>query len=716
MQENQDSTVFLDASSHQEKALAPGVVIDEKYQIVSLIGRGGMGSVYRVHQMFLGKDFAFKVLDLNRRTEASTRRFKQEARTASQLQHPNLVGVHGFGVIAGEQPYLVMDLIEGVTLSDVLKSKDTLPVEYVVRLAIQLCFGLMYAHEKGVVHRDIKPGNIMLLHPEREPVEGTVKIVDFGIAKLTQSEDGEIQSLTETGEIFGSPVYMSPEQCKGTMVDKRSDIYSLGCVLYECLTGTPPFLGETAMATMLKRHSEKPASLKEATLGCEFPELLESIIQKMLAVEAEERYPDLQTVVNDFMALQQPEVGIVVTVVKDKPQAKRELKVPQKVIIALGTVVVSVAIMAIIDRAVIYPLWFAPSKVVADKGIRFTGIKLLEAHDALSKSGSGEDNPTFTTVSKAVRELEPGGFGTSPHDNTPKILNEKSADGTSKQFLYFPDDYGALVIDHRKSPAKGKVPLPPNASVTFRLNKTAAANDQLFKNLTGLRFHRIDFSSYRGINDGFIQILEKIPFLEQVGLEYTGVTSLKPLYRSKMLTHLEVGNTNVPASEILKVERLKDLQVISFGPMPNAYRVLDRLESPANITTVVYKGIRDLQDSKGFGLTSRDITSLGKLTQLRHLTVDASPEFNDENLEKLVTLQSLNSLRVIDCGLTPKCIPTLAKFKKLRRLNFTAKGWPESDLAILRRKYQFEQRKTHEDERSDQNSGVDALTKYLDRD
>ncbi len=282
------------------------MMINETYEVISLIGSGGMGAVYRVKQVYLGKEFALKILDFQNQSDVTVRRFQQEARTASQLQHPNLVEVHDFGMLGGTQPYLVMDLVEGKTLSEILKKEGSLSIDYVIALAIQLSFGLIYAHERGVVHRDIKPGNIMLLHPDRMVIESTVKIVDFGIAKLMEPEEGEIQELTKTGEIFGSPIYMSPEQCKGSPVDKRSDIYSLGCVIFECLTGSPPFLGDNAMSTMLKRLSEAPVSLKEGSLGREFPPLLENVVRKMLAVEPDDRYQDLHAVIADLEALQRP--------------------------------------------------------------------------------------------------------------------------------------------------------------------------------------------------------------------------------------------------------------------------------------------------------------------------------------------------------------------------------------------------------------------------
>jgi tRNA A-37 threonylcarbamoyl transferase component Bud32 len=262
-----------------------------------------MGLVYRVNQIFLNKELALKTIDKSSMAEVVIRRFQQEARTAFSLDHPNIVAVNDFGVLDDGTPFLVMELINGETLSDRLKRTGILTLEQAIPIFVQLCFGLAYAHECGVVHRDIKPGNIMLLKGIPLGVEGSLKILDFGIAKFTQHEGGEIQSLTRTGEIFGSPLYMSPEQCLGGRIDQRADIYSLGCVFYEALTGAPPCVGENALATMMKHQSETPLTLKQASLGAKFPQSIEDIVATMLEKSPDRRYQNLGDVVHDLEAL-----------------------------------------------------------------------------------------------------------------------------------------------------------------------------------------------------------------------------------------------------------------------------------------------------------------------------------------------------------------------------------------------------------------------------
>jgi serine/threonine protein kinase len=262
-----------------------------------------MGLVYRVNQIFLNKEFALKTIDKHCMSEIAVRRFQQEARTAFSLDHPSIIAVNDFGVLDDHSPFLVMELVRGETLGERLKRTGPLTLEEAIPIFLQVCFGLAYAHECGVVHRDIKPNNIMLLKGMPPGSEGSVKIVDFGIAKFTQHEGGEMQALTRTGEIFGSPYYMSPEQCTGGRVDHRADIYALGCVFFEALTGAPPYVGENALTTMMKHQTEPASTLKQASLGNDFPPAIENIVATMLAKSPDNRYQNLGTVVHDLGAL-----------------------------------------------------------------------------------------------------------------------------------------------------------------------------------------------------------------------------------------------------------------------------------------------------------------------------------------------------------------------------------------------------------------------------
>lgn len=288
-----------------------GDLIGESYRILSFIGEGAMGEVYRAKHEMMPREYALKVLNTNQITENSWRRFQIEAQAIARMNHPNVVVIYNLGVHAGRLPFYVMDLLSGESLFDRLNRVEQLSVAEALPLFIQVCEGLGYAHKKGIVHRDIKPHNIVVLN-EQEASGALVKIVDFGIAKLAETKDLQNQQLTKMGEVFGTPYYMSPEQSMGQRVDGRSDIYSLGCTLFEALVSTPPFRGKSSTETMLLHQTAEPPTLAKASGGQTFPESVEFIVAKMLAKEPMERYQSMEAVKHDLeLALQGKDLSVL---------------------------------------------------------------------------------------------------------------------------------------------------------------------------------------------------------------------------------------------------------------------------------------------------------------------------------------------------------------------------------------------------------------------
>lgn len=338
-----------------------GQTVAGKYLLLSVIGRGGNGTVYRAQQIFLKTEFALKILYRNQIfDEVQMRRFQLEARAAHSLNHPNLVRVHDFGLLEGNQPYLAMDLVDGITLADHITNDGPMEVEPTVKLFEQVSLGLGFAHQQSVVHRDIKPSNIMLVNAMTIGTEGSVKILDFGIAKLTNHEGGEIQALTKTGEIFGSPLYMSPEQCGGELVDHRADIYSLGCSLFETLTGTPPHVGQNALRTMMLHQSVPPPLLREASLGRTFPDALEKIVQKMLSKNASDRYSNLYQVAHELAAIRSNGKATTASAASKKSTAKTAKTITMTVT-SFYAIIVAVAIGSAALSVVLFPRANSPS-------------------------------------------------------------------------------------------------------------------------------------------------------------------------------------------------------------------------------------------------------------------------------------------------------------------------------------------------------------------
>ncbi len=268
-----------------------------KFEFLESIGAGGMGVIYKARHLILNKIVAIKMLHSHLQSGESVRRFQIEAKAASILSHPNIVAVHDVGTTANGQPYMVMDFVAGQTLDEILAHETCLDSQRFYNIFQQVCDALEHAHKRKVLHRDIKPSNIMIAG------RNNVKIMDFGIAKIIGDTESGVQHLTKTGDAIGSPIYMSPEQARGIKLDQRSDLYSLGCVIYECLAGTPPFQGSTALDTMLMHMNKKPLSMKQASMGTEIDSALENIVMRLLEKEPDDRYQSMSELGADLAML-----------------------------------------------------------------------------------------------------------------------------------------------------------------------------------------------------------------------------------------------------------------------------------------------------------------------------------------------------------------------------------------------------------------------------
>lgn len=270
------------------------------YKIVEVIGRGGMGIIYKAHDQWMDRTIAIKMLHQHLvHDQASIARFNQEAKAAGNIEHPNVIQAYDFGIAPDtEQPFLVMEYLQGRSLADLIEAETKIDEERSVTIFIQACEALAAAHAKDVLHRDLKPSNIMLISTKDQP--DFVKIVDFGIAKMLPGSGKEMQ-LTQTGEVFGSPLYMSPEQFIGRKVDRRSDIYAMGCVMYEALMGKPPIVGEHVLETMYKHMNEKPKKFSEVRPELKISPKIEAIVMRCLEKDVDQRYQSMSELHDELM-------------------------------------------------------------------------------------------------------------------------------------------------------------------------------------------------------------------------------------------------------------------------------------------------------------------------------------------------------------------------------------------------------------------------------
>lgn len=269
------------------QAPLPHDEFSSKCEIISRLGFGGMGVIYKAKRKETGDIVALKVLHGHLMDEEENlERFKLEAQACLDLKHRNLINVHEFGVSKHGQPYMVMEYLEGEPLTDII-AQGCLDIPRFINLFLQICDGLRFAHEKNVVHRDVKPSNIMVLRTAEG--QETAKVLDFGIAKVIVETNQS--KLTPTGNIVGSPAYISPEQAAGGKADPKIDVYSLGCVMYEALAGHPPFVHESSIQVLMAQLGDPPPPLSSVVPEGAVPPKLEQIIMRCLEKNPDKRYP-----------------------------------------------------------------------------------------------------------------------------------------------------------------------------------------------------------------------------------------------------------------------------------------------------------------------------------------------------------------------------------------------------------------------------------------
>lgn len=292
--------VVADDSGVQDKQAISFPDVAPNYNLTGIVGQGGMGTVYLAEERSSDQKLAIKVIRPELATDrAALKRFQQESLALADLNHPNIVAVISDGKTDKGAPYVVMDYIPGQNLSEEIKSIGSLDANRALSLIIEICDALKYAHAKGIIHRDLKPSNIILMK-QGHGLE-TAKVVDFGIAKVVNKAASEtVTGLTQVGDVFGTPTYMSPEQCEGEELDARSDIYSFGCVMYEMLSGRPPFSEANPFKLMTKHVKEKAPALSTIGVSRE----LAAVVAKCLEKRPEKRYQSVDDLMTDLAAIQ----------------------------------------------------------------------------------------------------------------------------------------------------------------------------------------------------------------------------------------------------------------------------------------------------------------------------------------------------------------------------------------------------------------------------
>ncbi len=626
-------------------------LLSSNYEFIGTVGTGGMSVIYKARQALLDKIVAIKMLHSHLLNDASIMRFQQEAKAVSRLKHPNVIAVHDFGVSKLGQPYMVMDFIEGKTLADLIRERGAVPLPEAMDIFLAVVDALEHAHEHGLLHRDLKPSNIML----RERTDGfEVILVDFGIAKIVDTESGGVaHQLTLTGEVMGSPMYMSPEQCMGKKVDQRSDIYSLGCVFYEAVAGVPPHRGDTMIETIFMHLNEDAVPLHEIRSDITFPDAFETLVMQLLATKPEDR---IQTVTEVKTRLLDIQAGALAGKLATKKQ-DFNLKISKvQIAFALSGIVILLLVAALV---VANGKIEEASRVQSETDAKVATLE--RARIAANAKSPFEDrsNPTFEKLAALPPTQQNVFLGSSSVTDSALVGLEH----LSK--LLTLDLSGTHITDLAVEPLS-KLHSLTNLGVGGT-RMTAAGLAQL-SCLTNLSLLSLNDSA---ADDNTLLAVSKIPALETLYVADTEITDkgIAYLKNAQHLIELDINATRVTNAAMKTLGQMK-VKILSMW---------DVNVTPGGIEQLCQcKTLRILKLSR-LNLSPGDLAGISKQEELTLLNLFHIKSLRDDDLRYLIPLKTLTALCIEDCPLTDRCADFLEQMPNLtalylNRTNITSKA------------------------------------------
>jgi tRNA A-37 threonylcarbamoyl transferase component Bud32 len=382
-----------------------GEVLSDRYEVEELVGTGGMSSVYRAHDRLLDRKVALKVLHQHYTDDPEyVERFRREARAVATLSHPNIVTVIDRGEHENRQ-FIVFEYIDGENLKALIQRRGPAPVATAIELALQVARGLSFAHQRGLVHRDVKPQNVLLNG------DGQAKVTDFGIARSLDVQQG----MTQTGTVLGTSDYIAPEQAQGQRVDEHTDVYSLGVVLYEMLTNEVPFPGENFVAVAMRHINEPPPSIRDKR-----PDVsprLEAAVQRAMAKQPEDRFPTMADFCRELEAdLAEAQGKTVVASVLPRRAQRRQGANPWPIILALLTLIAIggvIAYLATRDNG--------HATGTTGGGHHAVAVSAIGAYDPFGTGGENDANAYKATDSSADTYWETERYYDAPRLNKPGV-------------------------------------------------------------------------------------------------------------------------------------------------------------------------------------------------------------------------------------------------------------------------------------------------------
>jgi len=617
--------------------------LPDRYHVIAELGSGGMGTVYKVKDTVLDKTFAIKILTLDfSQTPNGALRFQKEAKSAGKLKHDHIIKIIDFGVTGESVPYMVLEYFDGLTLKDWIKRNGRLNEHAAINLFQQLLNAVDYAHLQGIVHRDLKSNNIMV----KEAEDGflVAKLFDFGIAQIAESTAS--MNLTATNAVIGTPSYMSPEQARGKKVDKRSDIYSLGCIMFECLTGRLPFKSDNTLDLLHQHSNNQPPKLGELV-----PELqdhpLETVVDKCLEKEPDARY----ATAHDIMLALNSEDGREATDERiTEPKRKNSVA-----IVLLGVLVTLV--LTILAISVGQPLLkdSEDTKHSKPEPNIFNEVAGYESLALKHEAARG-------TIRLNAEDADDYLMNCKPNRNIKALLSEQLAsvsDNGWAQLTKFPN-LELIKTGH---------------------NTITADSIRCFKN--NHRLHTL-VMLHSTISDKDFETVGELASLTDINVQNLNKSKLETILKLPRIRQIYGTNFDLSADSIRKIASKQTVALISAdGCSQIDVNALSKLK---NLSTLSLKKVSQISANNGAGIRAitqlpnlRTLTledcnledahckTLAKMNSLTRLSLDSNEGITDTGLRHLKPMSGLLELQAIGCNTTSR---GQAEFTKARLPSF----------------------------------------------
>lgn len=705
--------------SRAQKVLPTDSIIGGSFKIIRMIGMGGMGVVYLAEQTSLRKKVALKILAPELVNEQSWLRFQAEAKTLAVLNHATLVKVYDLGIHDRSLPFYSMDYLVGRNLEEVLIEDGPLSFEQALPIFIEVLSGLAYAHRNGIIHRDLKPGNIMICTTGSAE---QVKILDFGISKLVTASSGMAQSLTSTGEVFGSPYYMSPEQCEGDVVDARSDIYSIGCSLFEVLTGYVPFEGRSSVETVTMHQDHDPPSLSDVSADSDFPPSLELVLAKCLAKLPQDRYQSAKELSLDLERILEGKDVLVYTRSFPSAASPKSSEVAEFGGLPLR-LLVTVALLFSGVLAAYFLLQAKSTPEAVSASLSQSAKRASETSNATPRYSNTNTNSNTNTVTDNLSNLAtayaPSAKGAasdhvklqsdSGYDNfvamvgdanqnistysgdqahpkgsqfeTAKYSTVKVVKGQRVISFNFPTDVviGKLYIEPGDPgvDARGVIECQYGTPLTFMPSRVVGKFPQYLKRFRPEDLHGVLIYS-NACDDKLLQAvanLSNIDFLSVVASTELTSASVASFNKFKNLRTFDASSSYLSGTILASANCWSKLVQLYWSSPKEPSPFLKKLQSSPGLAYLKLSGA---------SLSHDDYFLIAKLANLRRIDLSKT-RLAAVDLLALSSLEKLKSLNLRECQIGKDAIPVFKEFKSLTDLEIVSETTSPITVEALRR-------------------------------